>query len=111
MRHPRGYGSFPKVIETYVVEQQLFSLEEAIHKMTGLPAEIIGIQDRGLIKEGFTADLLIFKPEEIKETATYEEPHQLVEGFKYVFVNGKLAKQEEDFSKERNGKMLSKNTD
>jgi len=111
MRHPRGYGSFPKVIETYVLQKQLFSLEEAIYKMTGLPAEIIGIQDRGLIKEGFKADFLIFNTEEIKETATYEEPHQLAKGFKYVFVNGKPAKQGEDFSKERNGKMLKKNAD
>lgn len=111
MRHPRGYGSFPKVIETYVLQKQLFSLEEAIHKMTGFSAEIIGIQDRGLIKEGFKADILIFNPEEIKETATYEKPHQLTKGFKYVLVNGKLAKQEEDFSEERNGKMLRKNAD
>jgi N-acyl-D-aspartate/D-glutamate deacylase len=108
MRHPRGYGSFPKVIETYVLEKQLFSLEEAIYKMTGLPAEIIEIKDRGLIKEGFKADFLIFNVEEVKETASYEEPHQLSKGFKYVFVNGKLAKQEEDFKKERNGRLLKK---
>ncbi len=109
MRHPRGYGSFAKVIETYVLEKELFSLEEAVHKMTGLSAEIIGIEDRGLIKEGFKADLLIFDPEEIRETATYEEPHQLAKGFKLVFVNGKLVKQEENFLEGRNGEMLKKN--
>ncbi|PKD16842.1 N-acyl-D-amino acid deacylase [Salegentibacter salinarum] len=111
MRHPRGYGSFAKVIETYVLGKKLFTLEEAIHKMTGLSAKIIGLEDRGLIREGFKADLLIFNPTEIKETATYEEPHQLARGFKYVFVNGRLAKQGEDFSKVRNGKMLRKNAD
>jgi len=109
MRHPRGYGSFAKVLETYVQEKELFSLEEAIHKMTGLPAEIIGIENRGLIKEGFKADLLIFDPEEIRETAAYEEPHQLAKGFKFVFVNGKLAKEGENFSEVRNGEMLKKN--
>lgn len=111
MRHLRGYGSFPKVIETYVLEKQLFSMEEAIYKMTGLPAKIIGIENRGLIKEDFKADFLIFDPKKIKEMATYEEPHQLAEGFKYVFVNGKLAKQGEGFSEERNGEMLRKNAD
>lgn len=108
MRHPRSYGSFPKVIETYVLKENLFSLEEAIHKMTGLPAETIGLKDRGLIKKGYKADLLIFNPENIKETATYEEPHQLAKGMQYVIVNGKLVKETENFSVERSGEVLKK---
>lgn len=95
MRHPRGYGSFPKIIRQFVQEQNLLSLEEAIYKMSGLPAETLGLSNpekieipRGLIHEGFAADLLIFHPENIRDTATFEQPHQLAEGFEWVFVNG-----------------------
>ncbi len=92
MRHPRGYASFVKVIETYVMKDNLFSMEEAVYKMSGLPAEIIGLPNRGLIKEGYKADLLVFDPLHIKERATYETPHQLAEGMDLVIVNGKIAK-------------------
>lgn len=95
MRHPRGYGSFAKIIRQYVNEESLFSLEEAIYKMSGLPAKTLGLSDpekvdttRGLIKEGFSADLLIFDPANVKDTATFEEPHSYARGFEWVFVNG-----------------------
>ena len=90
-RHPRGYGTFSKVIEEYAIQKQLFSLEEAIHKMTGLPAQTIGLDDRGLIQAGKKADIAIFTPENIKEKATYEDPFQLAEGMKILFVNGNIA--------------------
>ena len=106
MRHPRGYGSFAKIIETFVVDKGTFSLEEAIYKMTGMPADLLGFKDRGLIKVGYKADLLLFDPSEIKEMATYEEPHQLAVGFKYVLVNGNIAKNDSEFSEERNGRLL-----
>jgi len=95
MRHPRGYGSFAKIIHQYVNEEELLSLEEAIYKMSGLPAETLGLTNsgeveipRGLIREGFAADLLIFDPENVNETATFEDPHTLAVGFDWVFVNG-----------------------
>ncbi len=95
MRHPRGYGSFAKIIRQYVNEEDLLSLEEAIYKMSGLPAETVGLSNpekvdipRGLIREGFAADLLIFDPANIDDTATFEEPHTYAEGFDWVFVNG-----------------------
>ncbi len=95
MRHPRGYGSFAKIIRKYVNEEGLLSLEEAIHKMTGLPAETLGLSDpnyvdipRGLISEGFAADLVLFDPDEVRDTATFENPHTYAEGFDWVFVNG-----------------------
>ncbi|MEX0661425.1 MAG: amidohydrolase family protein [Balneolaceae bacterium] len=95
MRHPRGYGSFAKIIRQYVNEENLLSLEEAIYKMSGLPAETVGLSDsekvetpRGLIREGFAADLLIFDPANVNDTATFEEPHTYAEGFDWVFVNG-----------------------
>lgn len=95
MRHPRGYGSFAKIIRQYVNEENLLTLEEAIYKMSGLTAETIGLTNpdhvvipRGLIKEGFAADLLIFDPQNVADQATFEEPHRYAEGFDWVFVNG-----------------------
>ncbi len=95
MRHPRGYGSFAKIIRQYVNEEELLPFEEAIYKMSGLPAETLGLTDtsktdvqRGLIREGFAADLLIFDPDNIRDTATFENPHSYAEGFDWVIVNG-----------------------
>jgi N-acyl-D-amino-acid deacylase len=95
MRHPRGYGSFAKIIRQFVMDEDLFTLEEAIHKMSGLPAETVGLSDpgkvdipRGLLREGYAADLLIFDPEQVTDNATFEEPHRLAGGFDWVFVNG-----------------------
>lgn len=101
MRHPRGYGSFAKIIRQYVKQEELLSLEEAIYKMSGLPAETLGLSDpataetrRGLIREGFSADLLIFDPAAVTDNATFEDPHAYAEGFDWVFVNGKAVIEE-----------------
>ncbi|MGY5851008.1 N-acyl-D-amino-acid deacylase family protein [Salegentibacter sp. F14] len=106
MRHPRGYGSFAKMIQTYVMDQGMFSLEEAIHKMTGKSAAVLGLEDRGLIKVGYKADLLLFDPSQVREMATYQEPHKLAEGFKYVLVNGQIAKKDADFALQGYGELL-----
>lgn len=97
MRHPRGYGSFAKIIDNYVNEEPVLTLEEAIHKMTGLPAKTLGLSNpnlvetpRGLIGEGFAADLLIFDPDNVQDLADFENPHQYAEGFDWVFVNGEV---------------------
>lgn len=108
MRHPRGYGSFAKIIETYVYEKELFPLAEAIRKMTSLPAQTLGLTDRGLIKTGHKADLLIFRPENIKAKATFVDPHLLAEGFDYVFVNGRLAFNKGKSLNARSGRLLRK---
>ncbi|CAN5334444.1 D-aminoacylase [soil metagenome] len=108
MRHPRGYGSFPKIIETYVLQENLLSLEEAVYKMTGLPAATLQLKNRGRIAENYKADILIFKPEELREYATYEDPHLLAGGMHYVIVNGKIAKDASNFTATRNGKVLHK---
>ncbi|MCC9167296.1 N-acyl-D-amino-acid deacylase family protein [Pontibacter harenae] len=110
MRHPRGYGTFAKVIEEYVQEKQLLPLPEAIRKMTGLPAQTIGITDRGIIKAGAKADILIFDPAEIRENATYENPQQLASGFQFVILNGRIAKEGNKISDERVGQVLRKQT-
>ncbi|WP_224999681.1 amidohydrolase family protein [Cesiribacter sp. SM1] len=109
MNHPRGYGTFAKVIESYVVEKNLLSLQEAVRKMSGLPAQTLGLTDRGLIREGYKADILLFDPKAIRERATYEDPYQLASGFQYVVVNGKVIKRGENFTPERAGRMLKKN--
>jgi N-acyl-D-amino-acid deacylase len=86
--HPRSYGTFPRVLSLYVREKKLLSLEEAIRKMTSFPAQRVGLTDRGLIRPGMKADVVIFDPGRIRDRATYEQPHQYPEGISAVFVNG-----------------------
>jgi len=86
--HPRYYGTYPRILGRYVREQSLISLETAVHKMAGLPAERLGLTDRGRLKEGLIADLAIFDPATVIDRATFEEPHQLAAGVPHVLVNG-----------------------
>ncbi len=86
--HPRGYGNFARVFAKYVREDKVLSLQEAIRKMTGLPAKNLKIQKRGLLKEGFFADIVIFDPNSIQDHATFEKPHTLASGVSQVFING-----------------------
>ena len=108
MRHPRGYGSFARIIERYVLEKRLLPLELAIHKMTGLTAKTIGINDRGLITPGQKADLLIFDEFSIRATATYDQPYQLAEGFNTILINGKIVRKDGAWQIEKAGKILRK---
>jgi N-acyl-D-amino-acid deacylase len=108
MRHPRGYGSFAKIIRYYVNEKQLLSIEEAIFKMSGLPAKTIGLRNRGTIEEGKKADLLIFDPDGVKDIASFADPHQLAEGFDWIMVNGNTVRREAEFNTERSGTLLRK---
>lgn len=108
MLHPRGYGSFAKVIRYYVREKKLLKLEEAVHKMSGLSAETMGLleQKRGLLRAGFAADVLIFDPNAVQDRASYENPQQLAEGFDWVFVNGITVRASSEFTGKHGGKML-----
>lgn len=108
MRHPRGYGSFAKIISYYVNGKQLLSLEEAIYKMSGLAAETLGLKDRGVIKSGKKADLLVFDPDRIKDTADFSDPHQLAEGFNWIMINGALVRESKTFQNIRKGQILKK---
>ena len=89
--HPRLWGTFPRVIRRYAMELGLFSLEEAIRKMTGLPAHRFGLHDRGVVAVGNYADLVVFDPLTIADRATYENPKEASEGIDHVFVNGQLS--------------------
>jgi N-acyl-D-amino-acid deacylase len=86
--HPRAYGSFARLLGRYVREEQLIPLEDAIRKLAALPAENLKIDRRGMLKEGFFADVVLFDPDTIQDHATFVEPHQYATGVKHVFVNG-----------------------
>jgi N-acyl-D-amino-acid deacylase len=86
--HPRTYGNFARLLGKYVRDEQVISLTEAIRKLSGLPAENIGLVDRGLLKPGYLADVVVFDPAKIQDHATYEQPHQYATGMRHVFVNG-----------------------
>jgi N-acyl-D-amino-acid deacylase len=87
---PRTYGSFPRILGQFVRDEQLLSLEEAVRKMTGAPAARLGLADRGLLRDGFAADLVVFDPERVRSNATYHEPRRFPDGIEYVAVNGEL---------------------
>lgn len=89
--HPRLWGTFPRVLGRYGREEKLFSMPEAIHKMTGMPAQRFGLVGRGLIRDGYAADLVLFDPASILDTATYEQPIQPAQGIFSVWVNGVLS--------------------
>lgn len=86
--HPRAYGSFARLLSKYVREEQVISLEEAVRKLTSLPASNLKIEKRGSLQPGYFADVVIFDPENIQDHATFEDPHQLATGVEHVFVNG-----------------------
>jgi N-acyl-D-amino-acid deacylase len=86
--HPRAYGNFSRLLGKYVHEEELITLQEAIRRLTSLPASNIGISERGQLSEGYYADVVVFDPERVSDTATFEEPHQYATGVWHVFVNG-----------------------
>jgi len=86
--HPRAYGTYPRILGKYVREEHVLALEDAVRKMTGAVAARLSIRDRGELREGMFADIMIFDPNTIIDRATYERPHQLSVGVRYVFVNG-----------------------
>jgi len=88
--HPRGYGNNARVLGKYVRELKIITLEDAIRKMTSLPAQTFGLKDRGLIREGLAADLVVFDENVIADKSTFEQPHQYAEGFSSVIVNGEI---------------------
>ena len=104
--HPRNYGSFARVLGHFVRERELLPLTTAIHKMTQMPADRIGLADRGRIEEGAFADISVFDPEAIIDTATFENPHQYAEGVHHVFVNGVAAMIDGEMTGKRPGRVL-----
>ncbi len=104
--HPRGAGSFARILSRYVREKKILSLAEAIHKMTGLPAETFGLAKRGRLEAGCYADLVVFDPEKITDRASYRTPKKLAEGIVHVFVNGRPVMLGGERTDERPGRLL-----
>lgn len=104
--HPRFYGSYPRVLGKYVREEEALTLEDAIRKMSSFPAQRLGLKDRGLIKEGMWADIVIFDPVKVIDKATYQDPHQYPEGIEYVLVNGKVVVEKGNHTGILAGKVL-----
>jgi len=104
--HPRLYGTYPKIIEEYVQKQNLVSLEEAVRKMTSLPAQIYGLQSKGLIREGMDADLVSFRPEAVSTSADYDNPKQLPTGIEHVIVNGTPVLKDSERTGHRPGQVV-----
>lgn len=105
--HPRGFGTFPRFIGLYVRDERLIDLPEAINRITALPAKTFGIKERGVLREGFFADIVIFDYNEIKDMASYEEPFAKSKGIEYVFINGHLALEKGRFTGCLNGRVLN----
>ena len=104
--HPRAYGAFPRKISRYVFERNVISLEQAIHSSTGLTATVLGVRDRGFLREGAYADVLIFDAAKFRDVATYEAPDAYSEGVDYLLVNGKLAIDGGKVTSDRHGRVL-----
>jgi len=106
--HPRFYGAFPRIISRYVKEKRVLGLEEAIRKMTSMPAWKLRIWERGILRPGMKADITVFDHWRIKDTATFENPHNYPEGIKYVIVNGKIVVEDGAHRGVRNGRVLKR---
>ncbi len=108
--HPRYYGTFPRVLAKYVREEKVLSLEEAVRKMSSAPAARIGLSDRGLLMKGMAADVTVFNPETVADSATFQNPHQYPAGIETVIVNGEIAILEGTYLGARAGKVLYRQT-
>jgi N-acyl-D-aspartate/D-glutamate deacylase len=103
---PRAFGAMPRVLSRYVREQGLLTLEEAVRKMTSLPARRVRLLDRGLLRPGMAADLVVFDPDRIRDRATFEEPLQYSVGVSHVVVNARIVLDDGTMTAERPGRPL-----
>jgi len=108
MPHPRAYGTFPRKLRKYALDEGVVDLAAAVRSMTSLPALVYGVRDRGTLRAGAIADLVVFDAARLRDRATYTRPHQLAEGMVYVLVNGALAIDEGRVTAARGGRVLSR---
>jgi len=104
--HPRSYGTFARILGVYVREKKLLTLEDAVRKMSGFPAERLKIWDRGLLRPGMKADIIVFDPATVADKAEFDKPHQYSVGVRDVMVNGRLVLQNGAVTAARPGKVL-----
>lgn len=106
--HPRIYGTYPRILGTYVREEKLLSVEEAIRKMTSLPAQKFGLWNKGLVRAGMDADLVLFDPDTIAERSTFQDPHQYPTGLPYVILNGQVVVDQGQYTGKLVGQVVRK---
>jgi N-acyl-D-amino-acid deacylase len=106
LTHPRAFGTMPRILGRYVREQKVMTLEEAVRKMTSLPAQRVHLLDRGILRPGMAADVVVFDPARIRDVATFEDPLRYSEGVSFVVVNGKVVLDGGVMTGERPGKPL-----
>ena len=104
--HPRAWGSAARILGVYVRDEKLLTLEDAVRKMTSLPAQRMRLWDRGVVRPGAAADLVVFDPATIRDTATFAQPRQYAEGVRWVAVNGQLVVDEGRITSARPGRAL-----
>ncbi len=104
--HPRCYGTFPRVLGRYVREKKVLTLEDAVRKMTSMPAQRVRLHDRGILRPGMKADVVVFDPATITDKATFEKPHQYAEGVSHVLVNGVVVLADGKMTPARPGRVL-----
>ena|SRR5947209_4296375 len=104
--HPRGWGSYPRILSRYVRDEHLLTIEEAVHKMTGLSAERVGLKDRGTLRQGAYADITIFDPQTVRDRSTFENPNQYPECIPYVIINGQISVDGGQRTKALSGRVL-----
>src|SRR5262249_47425547 len=104
--HPRSYGTFPRKIGRYAIEDKVISLEQAIRSASGLPADILKLPERGYLKAGYFADIVVFDPKTYRDKGTFDQPHQYATGVVYLFVNGRLAIDQGKFTGTKAGRVL-----
>jgi N-acyl-D-aspartate/D-glutamate deacylase len=104
--HPRSYGTFVRVLAVYARDKRVLTLEEAVRKMSSMPAIRIGLTDRGILRPGMKADIAIFDAARVRDAATYEKPHQYAEGFSHVIVNGQVVYENGAMTTARPGRVL-----
>ncbi|MGB2713485.1 MAG: D-aminoacylase [Vicinamibacterales bacterium] len=104
--HPRSYGTFARVLGVYVREKKLLSLESAVQKMSSFPAQRLGLTDRGVLRQGLKADIVVFDPAVVRDTATFEKPHSYAEGVRIVLVNGEVVLENGSMTDARPGRVL-----
>jgi len=106
--HPRFYGTFPRILGRYVREEGVLTLQEAVRKMTSMPAQKLGLRDRGLLREGMVADIVIFDADEIIDEATFTDPHRFPRGIHYVIVGGEVVVRKNEHTGALPGRALRK---
>ncbi|WP_295814868.1 amidohydrolase family protein [uncultured Nitratireductor sp.] len=107
--HPRSYGSFPRMIAHYARDRKVVPVSKAIHSMTGLPATVYRMKDRGFLREGMVADVVVFNLAQMKDVGTFTDPHHLAEGVDYLIVNGRLSIDDGAFTNAMSGRVLDRN--